>query len=52
MTKFFRFKPDESDLFLCLGVESLFFGSFLIYPPAAYLIAGVIFTALAVVVAR
>ena len=47
-----RFQPDESDIFLCLGTESLFFGSFLIYPPAAYILTGLLFLGLAYILAN
>jgi hypothetical protein len=42
-----RFQPEESDIFLCVGMESLFFGSYLIYPPAAYILTGLLFLGLA-----
>jgi hypothetical protein len=47
-----RFQPEESDIFLCIGTESLFFGSFLIYPPAAYIITGLLFLGIAYILAN
>jgi hypothetical protein len=46
LKRLLRTAPDEGDLFLCFGVESLFYGTFQAYPPAAYILLGVIFTAL------
>lgn len=45
----FLHRSEESDIFLCAGVESLFYGTHQIYPPAAYILIGAIFVALAVV---
>lgn len=39
--------PDESDLFLCFGIEGVFYGAFLYYPPVAYIVAGLAFIGLA-----
>lgn len=50
--KLFHIPVDESDLFLCFGTESLFYGISMISPPAAFILVGVIFTALAFVQAR
>lgn len=47
MLKRFRTNVEESDLFLCFGIEALFFGVYLVYPPAAYILTGVVFTGLA-----
>lgn len=41
------FKPEESDIYLCIGVESLFFGVSLVHLPAAIILMGAIFCALA-----
>jgi len=35
--------PDKSDSFLYLGTGAVFFGVYLIYPPAAYITVGLIF---------
>lgn len=48
----FKKQPDKSDVFLIIGTCSLSYGCFSIYPPAGYIAAGVVFTALAVVSAR
>ena len=48
----FNVAPDESDLFLCLGTSSFFYGAFLVYPPAAFLALGVIFFIIAYLQAR
>lgn len=44
--------PDESDMFLCFGVQSLFYGVLQIFPPAAYILVGTVFTTLAFIQAR
>ena len=44
--------PDDSDVYLCVGVQSLFGGVFLIYPPAAYILLGLIFSALSFLMAQ
>jgi hypothetical protein len=38
---------DESDVYLTAGVSSLFVGFFLIYPPAAMIILGLVFAGIA-----
>ena len=48
----FKVAPDESDLFLCLGTSSFFYGAFLVYPPAAFLALGVIFFIIAYLQSR
>ena len=40
-------EAEESDVLLCAGLEALFFGSYLIYQPAAYLLTGLAFIGLA-----
>lgn len=47
-----RRAPDKSDLFLYCGMGFLGYGAFLIYPPAAYLLTGCIFTALSAIQAK
>jgi len=34
---------DDSDLLLCFSVESVFYGLYLIYPPAAFIGVGLAF---------
>ena len=48
----FNVAPDESDLFLCMGTVSFFYGAFLVYPPAAYMLLGVIFFVIAYLQAK
>ena len=43
---------DDSDLFLAIGSLSLFFGVYLIYPPAAYIAVSLIFLFLAYIIAN
>ena len=47
-----QFPPDESDIYLCIGVQSLFGGTYLIYPPIAYILVGLIFSALSFLMAQ
>ena len=44
--------PDESDVYLCVGVQSLFGGVWLIHPPSAYILVGLIFSALSFLMAQ
>lgn len=48
----FQIAPDESDLFLTLGTASFFYGAFLVYPPAAYMLLGCIFFIIAYLQAK
>jgi hypothetical protein len=34
---------EESNVYLCVGVESLFLGTYFVYPPASLLLIGLIF---------
>ena len=43
---------DESDVLLCIGMESLFVGLMAWFPPAAYIVTGALFIGLAALVAK
>lgn len=47
-----KMAPNKSDLFLFLGTGFLCYGAFLIWPPAAYITAGLIFGCIGVAQAR
>lgn len=49
---FCKIAPNKSDLFLFLGTGFLCYGAFLIWPPAAYITAGLIFGCIGVAQAR
>jgi hypothetical protein len=44
--------PDESDVFLCLGTGSVFFGVYQLNPPLAFIIIGLEFIGLAFLQAK
>jgi hypothetical protein len=49
---FSRFRPDLIDFFGILGFSSVFYGIYQAYPPAAFVVGGVILMAISVYKAR
>lgn len=43
---------EESDVYLAAGVAALFVGTYLIYPPAGFILIGLVFCALSYLIER
>ena len=47
-----KFNPDESNIYLCVGVLLIFIGIYFIYPPASLIVTGIIFSAISFIEAQ
>ncbi len=47
-----RFNPDESNIYLCIGVLAVTIGLLFIYAPAAFIFVGLVFGGLSFLMAQ